>query len=105
MATFYEIPLSPEAQSFFVTLAGVQYQMQVMWRTATEGGWFLDIMTPAGVPIIQGLPLLPGLDLMAPYPDLDLGGSLYVATDGDLYAAPKYANLGVTSHLYFVPAT
>lgn len=99
--TYYEIPLSPNAQSFYIALAGVQYQMQVTWRTATEGGWFLDIYDASGNALVLGIPLVTGVDLLAPYPDAGVGGSLYVATDGTPDAVPLYSNLGTTAHLYF----
>lgn len=99
--TYYEIPLSPNAQRFYVTLAGVQYQVQVAWRTAAEGGWFLDLYDGSGNALVLGVPLVTGVDLLAPYPDLGIGGSLYVTTDGAPDAVPLYANLGTTAHLYF----
>lgn len=34
-----EIPLAPDSQSFNITLAGVDYQMRVVWRGVC---WFLD---------------------------------------------------------------
>jgi hypothetical protein len=106
MAIFFEIPLKPNAQKFFVALGGIQYQMSTYWRTANAGGWFIDIFSFSGNPILTGLPLVTGLNLLEPYPALNIGngGALFVATDGDLYAVPTYVNLGVNSHLYFVPA-
>jgi len=99
--TFYEIPLTPNAQRFYITLAGVQYQMQVAWRSNVEGGWFLDIYDAAGVAIVLGVPLVTGVDLLEPYPDLNFGGSLYAMTDGDPNTVPTFANLGTQSHVYF----
>lgn len=99
--TFYEIPLTPNAQSFYITLAGVQYRMALTWRSHDMGGWFLDAYTVAGTPVLLGVPLVTGVDLLAAYPDLNFGGALYVASDGDPYAVPTYANLGQQSHVYF----
>lgn len=99
--TFYEIPLSPNAQRFFITLAGVQYQMLLVYREHDLGGWFLDIATAAGVPLVSGVPLVTGVDLLEPYPDLKFGGPLYVMTDGDPSAVPTFDNLGTQSHVYF----
>ena len=95
--TYYEIPLNPNAQKFFVTLVGVQYLFVVMWR----GVWVLDIYTAAGVALVQCIPLITGVDLLEPYPDLAVGGALYAMTDGDTGTPPTYANLGTTGHLYF----
>lgn len=98
---YYEIPLSPNAQTFRITLAGVQYSMTLLYRTHGLGGWFLDIYTAGGDPLLLGVPLVTGVDLLAPYPYLNFGGPLLVTTDGDISAVPTYYNLGVTSHVYF----
>lgn len=93
--TYYEIPLTANAQRFSVTLAGVPYQMQLIYRGATEGGWMLDLLDAAGNGLVLGVPLVAGADLLAPYPDLGIGGSLFVD------AVPTYGNLGTGAHLYF----
>lgn len=106
MATLYfEIQLTPNAQKFLITLASVQYRLTLIYRTATEGGWFLDISDSSDTPILHGIPLVTGADLLEPYPDLNFGGSLYVTTDGDPIAVPTFDNLGTASHLYFAVTT
>jgi hypothetical protein len=52
--------------------------------------------------LVSGIPLVTGVDLLAPYAYLGFGGELLVATDGNTAAVPTYANLGTGSHLYFV---
>lgn len=101
MSTFYEIPLTPNAQTFRVTLAGAQYFMAVAWRSHDVGGWFLDVYTSAGAPLVTGIPLVTGVDLFEPYPDLNFGGALYVISDGSPTAPPTFANLGSQAHVYF----
>lgn len=101
MTTYYEIPLTPNAQTFRITLAGVQYVLAFAYRTHAVGGWFLDIYSTDGVALVAGIPLVTGVDLLEPYPDLDFGGSLFVATDGDPSATPTYTNLGTQAHVYF----
>lgn len=101
MATF-EIPLSPQPQTFAITLAGRSLALTVMWRDVDQGGWVLDIADGAGVPLLRGVPLVTGADLLAQYAYLGLGGALYVQTDFDVDAVPAWENLGTTSHLYFV---
>ncbi|EOE6687928.1 hypothetical protein ACKR4U_005494, partial [Klebsiella pneumoniae] len=73
-----EIPLSPNSQSFNITLAGVDYQMRVVWRGVC---WFLDLMDSAGNLIIGGIPLITGADLLEQYAYLNFGFSLYVLCD------------------------
>jgi hypothetical protein len=102
MATIYEIPLSAAPQSFTAQLAGVSYQLTAQWRNAAEGCWILDIADAAGNPLVQGIPLVTGCDLLAQYRYLGIGGQLRVQTDNDPDAMPTFDNLGNASHLYFV---
>lgn len=100
MATF-EIPLVANPQRFQITLSGVEYQVAVQWRNADEAGWVLDLYDVSGVAILQGLPLLTGCDLLAPYEHLALGGQLWVQTTADPDAVPTFDNLGDGAHLYW----
>lgn len=101
MATF-EIPLTPEAQTFLVSLAGVQYQFTLQWRDAVNnGGWVLDIADSTGNPMVSGIPLVTGVDLLAQYDYLGINAELWVQTDA-ADAVPTYTNLGIQSHLYAV---
>lgn len=98
----FEIPLSSASQTFQITLAGVQYQMTLIWRSAPQGGWILDIADSQGNAAISGIPLVTGADLLAQYSYLGIGGELWVQTDSDAATVPTYDNVGATSHLYFV---
>lgn len=101
--TIYEIPLTPTPQRFGITLQQVTYVMRVTWADAPGGGWVLDIADTNDVPIVNGIPLVTGANLLAGYEYLGLSGSLVVQTDHDTDALPTFDNLGLTSHLYFVP--
>jgi hypothetical protein len=102
MLTAYEIPLSPQAQTFSITLAGVSYNLTLQWRSVDSlGGWTLDIADAFKNPLVSGIPLVTGRNLLAPYAYLSIGGGLWVLTDGNAPAIPGYANLGLQSHLYF----
>ncbi|WP_074550758.1 hypothetical protein [Dyella sp. AtDHG13] len=100
MAT-YEIPLSGQAQSFQTTIANVTYTLTLIWRDAASE-WVLDIADANGNPLVQGIPLVTGCDLLAQYGYVGFGFQLWVATDGDPDAVPTYDNLGTQSHLYAV---
>jgi hypothetical protein len=103
MLNAYEIPLTPEAQIFTVILGGVNYTLTLMWRSVDDiGGWVLDIGDGSNNPLVQGIPLVTGCDLLSQYKYLGFDGSLWVLTDGNATAVPTYPNLGSTSHLYFV---
>jgi hypothetical protein len=97
----FEIPLSGESQSFGVTLAGAQYQLLVQWRNAVQT-WFLDIADASGNPLVQGIALVTGVDLLGQHKHLGIDGSLFVVSDDDPGAMPTYDNMGTGSHLYFV---
>ncbi len=84
MATF-EIPLSPTPEVFSITLSGTQYSCRTNWN-AIMGVWVLDLSTPEDVPVLEGIPLVAGIDLL----------------DHDSAASPSFTDLGTTGHLYYV---
>jgi hypothetical protein len=104
-----EIPLVSPPQTFSVTLNQVAYELTVRWRnpgafsgeTLLPGAGYLDIADANGNPIVQGIPLVTGADLLAQYEYLGIGGALFVQTDYDLNAVPTFENLGQTAHLYW----
>lgn len=96
-----EIPLSPSPQSFSIALAGVTYRFTIKWNTSSNC-WVLDIADDQNDPLVNGLAMVTGRDLLEPYGYLNFGGQLIVQTDNDPTAVPTFTNLGITSHLYFV---
>lgn len=99
--TPYEIPLSPEAQIFQIQMQGVLYTLEVWW-CGPATSWMLNIADAAGTPILQGIPLVTGTDLLKQHAHLNFGGSLYVQSDADLNAVPTFDSLGIGGHVYFV---
>jgi predicted Zn-dependent protease with MMP-like domain len=97
----FEIPLSGQAQSFQVLILNVTYVFTLIWRDAASE-WVLDIADANSNPLVQGLALVTGCDLLGQFGYLRLGFQLWVATDGDPDAVPTFANLGTQSHLYAV---
>lgn len=95
---YLEIPTKPSPQQFTIALAGTRYQLRLLWR---DGGWVLDILSDAGEPILCGVAVVTGVDLLEPYPDLGLGGALYAGTMGDIDAPPTFENLGSNGKLFF----
>ena len=99
MAAYYTIPLTPEPQSFGITLGGKEYRLTMRWFVEEETGWHLDIQEPdAAAPIILGIPLVAGCDLLEQYAYMDFGGELWI--DGEL--PPTLENLGAGVDLVFV---
>jgi hypothetical protein len=99
--TAFEVPLSPTPQTFLVSLGNVSYQLTVRWCDPASC-WTLDIADSLQNPILTGIPLVTGADLLAQFEYLSLGGQLIVQTDHDKDAVPTFQNLGVNGHLYFV---
>lgn len=99
--TVFEIPLTPEPQSMQVSLAGSLYGILLRWCTAAEC-WVMDLSDSIGVPLVQGIPLVPGTDLLGQHAHLGVGGQLYVQSDVDKGVVPGFDTLGTTAHLYFV---
>jgi hypothetical protein len=102
----FEIPLVPSPQRFAVQLGGTGYSLTFQFRNAglpeAGGTWVVDIGDSLGNPLVCGIPLVTGADLLAQYAYLNFGGALVVTSDGDPDAVPTFDNLGITSHLYWV---
>lgn len=96
-----QIPLAPKAERFSIAMAGVTRILTLHW-CAPMTQWCLDIADADSVPIVQGLPLITGADLLGQYAYLGLGGALYVQSDDAADAVPTRDNLGSISRLYFV---
>ncbi|MCT4713259.1 hypothetical protein MUA04_24120 [Enterobacteriaceae bacterium H11S18] len=95
-----EIPLTQDNQYFQATLDGINYTLRVIWRDTA--GWIMDIMGSGGVPVLSGVPLVTGANLLAQYPQLGINGTLMVVTDVGAPDDPTKTNLGTYSHLIFV---
>lgn len=95
----YIIPLTPVPQSFGIALAGKEYRLLVRWFDAPGAGWVLDILQPDNAtPVILGIPLVTGCDLLGQYGYMEFGGELWLS--GEYPPTPE--NLGSESLLLFV---
>jgi hypothetical protein len=99
--TPFLIPLTAAPQSISITLAGVEYQINVWWNNVSQN-WMLDISDINGDPIVTGIPMVTGRDLLEPYAYLGFGGQLIAQTTNDTDAVPTFVNLGDQGNLYFV---
>lgn len=99
-----EIPLSAaQPQSLTIALAGVVYNITLKWCNAPlGGGWVIDIADANDNPIINGIMMVTGLDLLAPYPQYNFGGQLIAKEHNPLLPGPAYADLGSDGRLFFV---
>lgn len=101
MTTVYEIPLSPQPQTFNIALAGTTYGFAVTWN-AQNASWIIGITDASGNPILSGIPMVTGVDLLEQFQHLNFGFALVAQTDNSPDTVPAYDNLGVTSHLYAI---
>lgn len=101
MPTAFLIPTTPESQTFKVVLAGVTYSVSLNWSEVASA-WVLDLADASGIPILSGLTVVAGTDLLSPYLYMNFGGSLVAATSGDITQPPTFDNLGSTGNLYFI---
>ena len=101
----FQIPLSNIPQQFSISLAGKEYLMTCRWNDADEAGWVLDFSdATTSLKIVSNIPLVTGCDLLSGLEYLGFKGSLFVSTDGDVFAPPALDNLGIESNLYFSTA-
>lgn len=103
MTTSYEVPLTPsQAQKITINLNGVAYNLTFKYLNVIEGGWVFDFADSSDNPIINGIPLVTGTDLLGQYGYKDVGGAFIVQTDGAPDVPPVFDNLGTEGHLYYV---
>lgn len=96
----YQIPLYPGAQQFLVTLDNKTLQIRLIWREAEVGGWFIDFYDVDGSPILCGIPLRCGHNLLGQYEYLGLG-KMQAMINNDDSRDPTYDDMGYNLELYW----
>lgn len=99
---FYEIPLQPTNQNIRISILNVTYIIRTYYCDRENGGWVIDISKSDGTPLVQGIPLVTGDDLLSQYEYMNFGFGLMVYSDGIHDAVPSFSNLGINGHLYVV---
>jgi hypothetical protein len=99
--TVYEIPLSAESQTFNIPIAGTTYGVTVRWNVP-NASWIIDIADASGNPIVSGIPMVTGSNLLEQYGYLGFGFQLVAQTDNSPDSVPNFDNLGTTGHLYAI---
>lgn len=105
MATTYEIPLTPQPQAFAMDILGITYRFRFLYLDVPEAGWIMDIADSTGAPLVCGIPLVTGADLLGQYAYLGIGATMQVVSDEVPDAVPGYGALGTTSHLLMTVPT
>lgn len=101
MTTYFEIPLSSEPETFTIPLAGATYGFTVRWNVP-NATWMINIADASGNPILSGIPMVTGADLLEQFDYLGLGFHLVAQTDNSPDTVPAFDNLGTTAHLYAI---
>ncbi|EHV49013.1 putative bacteriophage protein [Escherichia coli DEC5E] len=94
--TIQEIPLTADNQQFSIVLGGVTWRISIIWRVLY---WIMDLQNDRGEPVISGIPLVTGADLLAQYACMGLGFKLVVVCDDNTQDYPTKIDLGGRSHL------
>lgn len=100
--SIFLIPLRGIAESFEISLAGVNYLLTVKWNNSPDAGWIFDLdNADTNVSILAGAPFITGDNCLDGLDYLGIQGQIIVFTDGNADAVPTYTNLGTESNLYF----
>lgn len=91
-----EIPLTADNQEFSINLAGTTYRISIIWRDLY---WIMNLQNDRAEPVISGIPLVTGADLLAQYAYMNLGFKLVVVCDDSVQDYPTKTDLGGRSHL------
>lgn len=101
MTTYYEIPFSGDPETFNIALAGTTYGFLVEWNWV-NASWIIGISDASGNPIVSGIPMVTGCDLLEQFGHLGFGFQLVAQTDNSPDTVPAFDNLGTTAHLYAI---
>lgn len=101
MTTAYVMPFNSSPRRFSVFLNGTEYVVSNRWN-AMSNSWIMDILSVNGVPILTGVPMVCGADLLSQYEYLGIGGAMIAQTDNAPSQPPAVDNLGSTSQLYYL---
>jgi len=99
----YEIPLTNTNQTLQVALLGVTYSLTVRWN-ALANLWYLDINDVNNNPILNGIPMTAGVNLLQQFGHLGIGGALVAQNIINPNLPIAYADLGQTGFLLFIVA-
>lgn len=102
--TTLTLPFSGVPETFSTQLGSVGYRITALWRDndAGMGGWVIDLADADSNPILQGVPLITGADLLEQFGYLGLGFKLYVQTVQDPDATPTFENLGSDANVFAI---
>lgn len=92
----FEIPLSSNNQKFNIQLGGSPFKLRFIYRI---DAWFVDVLDTSENPLVMGLLMCPGINLLEQYQHI-LQGAFYV-TNSNKDEAQGYLDLGTKIKLYW----
>ena len=104
MLRAYEIPLTPEPQRFSVQLGGLTYIVRFLW-CPPAACWMFDLADALGNMLVNSIPVVTGLDMLAQHTHLGIQGALITQTDYQPDLIPGFDSFGDTGRLYFIATT
>lgn len=93
--------MSALPQNLTATLGGVTYRLQLRWNPPSNV-WVANIADFAGNPLVNGVPLVTGADLLAQFAYLGFEGALIVTKDDGDPTPPNWDNFGTIGHLFWL---
>lgn len=83
---------------------GITYNLIVKWNPFSNA-WILYVEDDQGNPMLSGIPLVPGADLLEQFAYIGIGGAFVVQSSNDPNEVPDYTTLGTVGNLFFlIPA-
>lgn len=103
-STPYIVPLTPQNQTLSISLGGTTYTLIVKWNKYSNA-WVLYVEDDQQNPIVSGIAMVTGCDLLEQLAYLGIGGAFVVQSSDDPNTVPDYASLGTVGNLYFLLPT
>ncbi|WP_269914789.1 phage baseplate plug family protein [Acinetobacter sp. HY1485] len=97
--SYFNIPLMATNQRFNVSLGTTTYKLQLIYRV---NKWFLDIFDTQNTPLICGLPVVMGDNLLIQHQHIISGSLLVMNTNEN--EQQNFTDLGTTITLYWSPS-
>ena len=96
-----KIPLTTGAQAFSIQLGEKFCTFTLIYRNAKVGSaWYLDVYADNGELLLQGIPLVCGVNLLEQHAYRGLG-KLTAKVGGMDNVTPSYADMGAELELYW----
>lgn len=96
-----KIPLTTGAQTFSILLGEKFCTFTLIYRNAKVGSaWYLDIRADNGDLLLQGVPVICGVDLLEQHAYRGLG-KLTAKIGGAVDKTPTYEDMGAELELYW----